>query len=124
MGRTSTSIIKSSKPLKIIYVLVFVLIGLGASISLNFAAKNNLDFNYLVFIYFLVLGLNVARFLYWGLLLKKFDLSKLYPLTALFFPLIYLYSIYNGEAILSPNKVIGVSIIILGIFIFERKSIA
>jgi hypothetical protein len=110
--------------MKSILVLGFVIIGLAASITLNYAAKNNIEFWFLLIIYLLVLVLNIFRFIYWGFLLKKFDLSGLYPLTSLFFPLIYLYSIFNGEADYQISKIAGVCIIIFGILIFEKKTTA
>lgn len=100
-----------------------MVIGLSASITLNYAAKNEIDFQWVLVVYFVVLGLNVLRFLYWGFLLKKFNLSDLYPLTALFFPLIYFYSIYLGESQWSVGKITGVLIIVCGIYLFERKTI-
>lgn len=81
-----------------------------------------MGFTWILSVYFVVLGLNVLRFLYWGFLLKKFNLSELYPLTALFFPLIYFYSIFIGESHCSLGKITGVLIIVFGIYLFEKKS--
>lgn len=45
------------------------------------------------------IALNVLRFLLWGVAHKRFPLSRTYPLTALFFPLLLLLSFLQGDSI-------------------------
>ena len=62
----------------------------------------------------LVIFINIGRFLLWGWMHKRFDLSKSYPLTAIFFPLVALLSIVNGE-IISVTQWIGILFITIGV---------
>lgn len=69
----------------------------------------------------IVVFLNVVKFFIWGWLNQRYDLSKTYPLTAIFFPLIFIYAIFTGSAELTINKVIGLIIILIGLLWMEFK---
>ena len=74
----------------------------------------------------LVIAINIGRFLLWGWMHRRIDLSKSYPLTAMFFPLVAILSAFKGEHI-DPIQWVGVGIITLGvvwfgIFVQDNKS--
>jgi len=65
----------------------------------------------------LVIVINLARFVLWRWLHKRVDLSKSYPLTAVFYPLIGVLSIIRGEVI-QPLQWFGIFLITFGVFWF------
>lgn len=67
-----------------------------------------------------VIALNVGKFLLWGWLNNKYDLSKTYPLTVIFFPLIYVISHYVDGTPFNSQKTIAVIVIICGLLYFEK----
>jgi hypothetical protein len=67
-------------------------------------------------------AINLVKFLLWGWLNSRHDLSKTYPLTALFYPLIFGYSLYKGQIDFQLNQFFGLLVILAGIAIFERGS--
>lgn len=67
-----------------------------------------------------VIGLNIGKFFIWGALNRRHDLSKTYPLTTVFFPLIFIFAIIVGDAVLDISKVVGLIIIVIGIIYVER----
>ena len=80
------------------------------------------EFEALSIIVFMLIGLvifvNIGRFLLWGWMHKRIDLSKSYPLTAMFFPLVALLSMFNGERIL-PIQWVGILLITVGVLWFS-----
>lgn len=66
----------------------------------------------------LVIGVNIGRFLIWGWMHKRIDLSKSYPLTAMFFPMIAVLSVLDGEVI-APIQWAGVALITIGVVWFS-----
>ncbi len=101
-------------------VFVSVCINFVASITMNYAAKQQALFVALVFIG-IAIALNLLRFAYWGTILKRYDLSHAYPITALFFPLIYFYSVYFEKMAFHPVKLLAVAFIILGVIVLNKK---
>ncbi len=65
----------------------------------------------------LVIVINLARFVLWAWLHKRVDLSKSYPLTAIFYPMIAVLSVIRGEVI-QPLQWFGIFMITLGVFWF------
>jgi hypothetical protein len=59
----------------------------------------------------------------WGALNKRFKLSDTYPLTALFFPVIFLFALLSGESDLDINKLVGLLLIVSGLFYFEKSRV-
>ena len=80
-----------------------------------------------VFLGLLVFGLaiflNVMKFGIWARIHSKYKLSTSYPITAIFFPSIYLIAILQGEAQFSMNKAMGVLIILGGLAIMDSNFI-
>ena len=107
---------------KISLVLLTVLVTLTTAMLLNYGAKESNLFSVSAgLIIFTVLVINFIKFKVWGVIYKRFHLSESYPLIALFFPLIYIVAIFNGDAIFEIKKVVGVILIILGIFVMHSK---
>ena len=64
---------------------------------------------------------NALKFVGWGVIHKRFDLSKSYPITAVFFPLIYGVALFKGEAEIEFAKIIGIIFIIIGVILIQKK---
>ena len=62
----------------------------------------------------LALTINIARFMVWGYAHSKFPLSKTYPLTSVFFPLMLVVSYFYGEPA-SWSQIVGVLLIVSGV---------
>ncbi len=71
-----------------------------------------------IFFIGLVIAVNIGRFLLWGWMHRRIDLSKSYPLTAMFFPLVALLSVFDGEYI-APVQWFGIGLITLGVVWFS-----
>lgn len=110
--------------IKILLVFSTVVITLLTALLLNFAAKDITTFNiFSIIIIILVIAINFTKFKVWGIIYKKYHLSESYPLTALFFPSIYLVAIYNGEARFELTKSVGVIMILVGIWVMNSKKV-
>ena len=109
---------------RLLLVFSVVLVTLATAMLLDYGAKqNNLLSLSSFLIVTIVIIINFAKFKVWGIIYKRFHLSESYPLVALFFPLVYAVSIYNGEAKLEANKVIGIVLILFGIFILNSRKV-
>lgn len=104
------------------YLKVFVhaLIGVIAALTLNYHSRSG-GVSFAV-VYGFVIILHGLRFLIWNKLLAKNDLSKLYPLSSIFFPLLFIASILLRLDSLSFQKIIGVLLILIGTFRLQRFS--
>ncbi len=65
-----------------------------------------------------VIAVNIGRFLIWGWMHRRIDLSKSYPLTAMFFPMITVLSVIDGEMI-RPVQWFGIALITIGVVWFS-----
>jgi drug/metabolite transporter (DMT)-like permease len=107
----------------IIGVAFTVILQIVAAITLDFAASTyNTISLFLILTIGFVFFLQILRFLLWGIIHKKHDLSRSYPYIAIFFPLIYIIAIINQEASIEINKLLGVSLICIGIFNLHKSS--
>lgn len=68
----------------------------------------------------LALSLYGATTLLWMYILNKVPMSFAYPIQALAFPVVLMISIYVFNESVSATKWIGISIILLGVFISTR----
>ena len=108
--------------MKYILILSTVFLTLSSSLVLDYASELDLELKSAVIgIIGFALLLNVFKFYIWALIHKNFEVTKSYPLTFIFFPLIYLVAYIKGEADLSFSKIVGVFIIIMGLIVFEMK---
>lgn len=64
----------------------------------------------------MVLGLNGIRFVVWGYIHKRYPLSYSYPLTAVFFPMIVVLAIWQGNHIYAVQY-LGLLVITVGIYL-------
>ena len=102
-------------------VLLTVLITISTSLILRFAADRYeyIDF-FVIIIVISVMVINVIKFILWGLIHKRYQLNKSYPITVLFFPAIFLISYLLGETEPTLTKIIGIVIIVTGLIIYEN----
>lgn len=115
---------KSSSIIALIAAFVVVSLNLVGAYVLKHAATFETISLLALFLVGVVISVNIGRFLLWGWMHRRIDLSKSYPLTAIFFPLVALLSVYNGENI-RPIQWVGIAFITLGVFwfsVFVRNS--
>jgi hypothetical protein len=109
---------------KILMVFSTVLVTLFTAILLNYGAKNSVLFSVSgISIIIVVLGINFIKFKTWGFIYQRYHLNESYPLISFFFPLIYFVAVFNGEAEFELSKTIGVSLIVIGIFVMNKVKI-
>lgn len=72
---------------------------------------------------FLMSGLASAFIasLFWILAMTKFEISYAYPFMSLAFVLVFLFSVFFFEESVNSSKVIGLTLIVLGIFMTSRS---
>jgi hypothetical protein len=105
-------------------VFISVFITFATAWILNYAADDlSLSLYDLCAVLIVVVVLNGTKFVIWGALNKRFKLSDTYPLTALFFPLIFVFAIVSGDAELTLNKVAGLCLIVTGFYFFEKSRV-
>lgn len=108
--------------MRILSVLFTVFLTFFTSVILSTAASRFELFSLLGgLVIAIVVFLNVVKFIIWGWLNQRYDLSKTYPLTALFFPLIFIYAILSGNSEVTINKIIGLITILIGLVWMEFK---
>jgi drug/metabolite transporter (DMT)-like permease len=102
-------------------VLATVFVQLMAAAALGFAAARGLFSPMTLALVLLALALNGFRFLAWGYLHRRFPLSHVYPLTALFFPCVLILATLRGESI-TPLQIAGTLLITAGSFLMATAS--
>lgn len=106
--------------MRILSVLFTVFLTLLTSIILKQSSGEYELFSLLgISIIILVFLINLVKFVTWGWLNKHYDLSKTYPLTAIFFPLIFIYAVIIGDTSLTIQKISGLIIILAGLYLME-----
>ncbi|MEZ8169577.1 hypothetical protein Q5H80_00895 [Vibrio sp. SNU_ST1] len=106
--------------MRIVSVLFTVFLTFLTSVILSESASQVELFSWVgIAVIATVVFLNVIKFIAWGWLNRRYDLSKTYPLTAMFFPLIFIYAVATGEAELTLQKVVGLGIILSGLYLME-----
>lgn len=109
--------------LKISLVLASVFITLATAALLNYAAKTPWSgITAPVFLICLVILINLVKLKTWGFLYQRFQLCETYPLVSLFFPLLYLLAIINGETQPEMQKTVGATAITFGVFLLSREN--
>ena len=103
--------------MKFFLVVITTIITVITALLLDYSAKNySILHSFSIAILLLVIVINFIKFKLWGFIHKKFDLSKSYPAVAIFFPIIYIVSIYKGDADFEISKVIAILFIVFGIY--------
>lgn len=107
---------------KLLLVTLTVILTLASAALLNFGAKH-LSEGIVISsaVIFSVLTFNVLKLKLWGDIYQRYHLHDSYPLTAVFFPLIYLYAVAIGEGTLVWNKTLGVLLIVIGVGVMSYK---
>ena len=106
---------------RISLVMLVVFLQIGVALSLQWGATHAHTLSITILILSMALLLNGLRFVVWGALHRKYDLSKTYPLIALFFPIIYTIALYQNEATLSWHKILGLIFVFIGVFALTRE---
>ena len=92
-----------------------------SSLSIKFSTiQENFYAFLLLCLAFIFLG---TRALVWQMLLQHIELSKIYPFTALVQILILIYSVSIFNESISPNNIIGLTIMLSGIYYMSKKEI-
>lgn len=107
---------------KIVWVSLTVMLTLAGALLLNHGAK------YMKLtpeIFFIIISgviiINIVKLKLWAFIYQRYYLHESYPITALFFPLIYTIAIFNEESAFSMQKLIGITLIMLGIIMVGQK---
>ena len=104
---------------KVIFpIFIIVSISISTALILDYIQNLNIDFfsfHVIVGITF-VLGLNVFKFIVWNFLHKRYDLSSTYPMTAIYFPLIYIISVFKAEVTVDILSIIGILFVFFGVY--------
>jgi hypothetical protein len=66
-----------------------------------------------------VIVINMAKFWLWGWIHRRYPLSQTYPVSALFFPLIYVITLWTGEARLESAKIVAIILIVGGVALLQ-----
>ncbi len=106
------------------HLLVFstVILTIGSSLVLDAAAEHRARLNlFIAGLIGLALLINILKFGLWGWIHRNYDISKSYPLTSIFFPLIFIISYWKGEVDITGFKLVGIALIVLGLWVFERQ---
>lgn len=107
--------------MKYVLVISTVLFTLASALLLDYVAKlpqHNMLLMLMVIAAAVVL--NFSKFFIWGRIYKKYPLGTTYPITASFFPLIYIVALGNGQASLQVSKIIAIALILIGIYLLSE----
>ena len=104
------------------YLGAFATVAITLATALTLRAGRGLPFLSPMFVLMIAvaIGLNVVKFVVWGMLNQRYDLSKTYPLTSIFYPLIFIVGLVMGETVFSATKLLGLLFIVVGLVWFER----
>lgn len=107
----------------LIFVLLIVFLNILSAIILKEVSMHfGYDFLLIVGVSILVLILNLAKYVLWAHIHKHYSISRTLPITSIFYPLIFLVSLYYGENF-NLNKILGCILIIIGIkLILDEES--
>ena len=107
--------------MRVIMVSGTVLLTIFSALIVDYAADSSKPLVVVALLLAVSFMINIAKFVLWGAIHKRFYLSRSYLLSALFFPLIYIISLFKEEAVVSPQKVCGLAIILFGIMLTEHQ---
>ena len=102
------------------WVLIIVLINILTILATRYATQVSYT-ETIVMILLGILFVNAFKFLLWGYVHKRYPLGRSYPIVAIFYPLMYVISIYYGEAQWEATKIVGSSLILIGVVILNSK---
>lgn len=100
----------------LLVVMATVLLGIVSAVLLKEAASQHYQSWLTMGLIFLgVLFVNGLRFVLWGMVHRRYQLSLTYPLNSIFFPLIFCVGhFYYGETV-TLQKIVGTFLIVGGV---------
>ena len=103
----------------LISIFIIVSISISTALILDYIQNLNLYFFniYVILGFVFVLGLNILKFIVWNFLHKKYDLSSAYPMTAIYFPMIYIISVYKKEITIDLLSLFAIAFIFIGVYL-------
>jgi len=103
------------------FIAIFIIVGISIATALILDYIESLysgSFNtYVILGFLVVLGLNGLKFIVWNFLHKRYDLSSTYPLTAIYFPFIYIISVLKKEIIVDIFSLIAIIFVFSGVYL-------
>ena len=103
---------------------IFIIIGISVATALVLDYMKQMDLNFFSFYMlvglFIVFGLNIFKFIIWNFLHKKYDLSSTYPMTAMYFPIIYIIAIYKNEINIDIVSFLAICFIFGGVYLILK----
>jgi hypothetical protein len=101
-----------------IAIFTIVSISIATALILDYieSVYSGLFNTYVILGLLIVLGLNVFKFIAWSILHKRYDLSSTYPLTAIYFPLIYIISVLKKEMVVDIFSLIAIIFVFSGVY--------
>jgi drug/metabolite transporter (DMT)-like permease len=103
----------------ILPILFIVLISISTAMVLDYIKALGYDFFnfYVLFGILFVLVLNAFKFILWNFLHQRYELSSTYPMTAIYFPLVYIISVFKGEIEVDIISILGIVFVFLGVYL-------
>lgn len=109
---------KTGRAGPVVLVLAIVLLQLAAAWVLDHAADRRAGLIVAAAAIVVAIGLNLGRFVLWGYAHRRYPLSHIYPLTALFFPCILILSYFQGDVV-GATEILGTVLITAGAVIMS-----
>ena len=104
--------------MRLIGVLLSVFLTFASAVMLDAASEtSNLVSAVGALSLFVVFVINLVKFVLWGWLNLRYDLSKTYPITMLIYPCVFAYAVLVGDAALSVQKITGLLVILIGLYL-------
>ena len=103
----------------IIAIFNIVCISIATALILDYIGNlhGSLFNTYVILGLLIVLVLNSFKFIVWNFLHKRYDLSSTYPLTAIYFPLIYIISVLKKEMVVDAFSLIAIAFVFSGVYL-------
>ncbi len=92
-----------------------VVLNIAAAYMMGWIARADIAVFYILLGILVVFGLNGLRFAVWGVIHRNYAISKAYPLTSIFFPILAVMEWQRGTVI-EIHQWVGVGLITLGVF--------
>lgn len=106
--------------MRLMGVLLSVFLTFISALMLDVAAETSILFSAVgAWSLVVVFVINSVKFVLWGWLNLRYDLSKTYPITALFYPCVFAYAVFVGDVALSVQKITGLLVILIGLYLIE-----
>lgn len=103
------------------FVMLAVFLNILSAVILK-ESSIRFDYNFFLIIVIsaIVLIVNLSKFLLWAYIHKNYPISRTLPLTSLFYPCIFIISLFYGE-LFSLNKLLGTFLLVIGIVLILNE---